>query len=121
MNDYGQPVSYEVLARGTPVYSSDGYEVGTVNHVLADESADVFDGIVIAEPHHRRRHRFADADDVGRIYEHAVVLKLDRDTAQRLPEPSPNPAVMRDDPAETRSEALADKLKRAWGYLSGRY
>jgi hypothetical protein len=48
-------------------------------------------------------------------------LKLDRESAQRLPEPSPNPAVMRDDPAETRSEALADKLKRAWDYLSGRY
>jgi uncharacterized protein YrrD len=121
VNDYGQPVSYEVLARGTPVYSSDGYEVGTVNHVLADESADVFDGIVIAEPHHGRRHRFADADEVDRIYERAVVLKLDRDAAERLPEPSPNPAVMRDDPAETRSEALADKLKRAWDYLSGRY
>jgi uncharacterized protein YrrD len=121
MNDYGQPVSYEVLAGGTPVYSSDGYEVGTVNHVLADESADVFDGIVIAEAHHPRRHRFADADDVDRIYERAVVLKLDRDAAQRLPEPSPNPAVMRDDPAQTRSEALADKLKRAWDYLSGRY
>ncbi len=121
MGDYGQPISYEVLTHGTPVYSADGFEIGTVDHVLADEHADIFDGVVIAEKPHRRRHRFADADDIERIYEHAVVLKLDHDAAERLPEPSENPAVLRDDPAETRSEARADKLRRAWDYLSGRY
>lgn len=119
--DYGQPSSYEVLSRGTPVYSSDGHRVGTVDHVLADEQADIFDGVVIAQPGHRRAHRFADADDVDRIYERAVVLKLDRLAAERLSEPSANPAVMHDDPAESRSEALADKLRRAWDYISGRY
>jgi uncharacterized protein YrrD len=121
MTDYGQQISYEVLARGTPVYSSDGYPVGTVDHVLADERADIFDGVVIAEEHHRRRRRFADADDIERIFERGVVLKCDRAAAEQLPEPTANPPVMRDDPAETRSEALADKLRRAWDYISGRY
>lgn len=119
--NYGQPISYEALERGTSVYSSDGNEVGTVYHVLADEHTDTFDGVVIAQQHHRHAHRFADADDIDRIYERALVLKLDRDAAQRLPEPTANPAVMRDDPAESRSEALADKLRRAWDYISGRY
>ena len=119
--DYGQPASYEVLSRGTPVYSTDGYELGTVDHVLADENADIFDGIVISQHHLGRGHRFADADEVERIYERAVVLKLDRAGSEGLPEPSANPAVMRDDPAEARSEALGDKLRRAWDYISGRY
>jgi uncharacterized protein YrrD len=119
--DYGQPSSYEALAHGTPVYSADGHEVGTVDHVLADEHADIFDGIVISQHHHGRGHRFADADEVDRIYERAVVLNVDRVAAENLPEPSANPAVMRDDPAETRSEARAQKLRRAWDYISGRY
>jgi uncharacterized protein YrrD len=119
--DYGEPISYEVLEPGTPVYSSDGYEVGIVHHVLADENADVFDGVVVGQRHHRRGHRFADADDIARIYERAVILNSDRSEAERLPEPTANPAVLRDDPAAPRSEALADKLRRAWDYISGRY
>ena len=118
--DYGEPVSYEVLAHGTPVYSSDGHEVGTVAHVLADERADIFDGVVL-KVHGWDSHRFADADQVDRIYEHALVLKLDRAAVESLHEPSANPTVMRDDPADPRSSALAGKLRRAWDYISGRY
>lgn len=119
--DLGPPISYEVLEHGTPVLSADGERVGTVVHVLADESADVFDGIVIAEHASPGDHRFADADDVDSIYERGVVLKLDRDACERLPRPSANPAVMRDDPAETGANTLSDKLKRAWDYISGNY
>ena len=119
--DTGQPSSYEALERGTPVYSSDETQIGTVAHVLAVEDEDVFDGIVIAEHRGPGGHRFADADDVDRIYERAVVLKLDREASARLPEPSANPAVIREDPGERPSGPLADKLRRAWDYISGRY
>jgi hypothetical protein len=35
--DLGEPASYEVLSRGTPVYCADGERIGTVAHVLAAE------------------------------------------------------------------------------------
>lgn len=117
----GPPSSYEALERGTPVYSSDGAQIGTVTHVLAVEDEDVFDGIVIAEHRGPGGHRFADADDVDRIYERAVILKLDSEASARLPEPSANPAVVHEDPGRRASAPLARKLRRAWDYISGDY
>ncbi len=117
--ELGQPISYEVLVRGTPVYSSDGHEIGKVGHVLADESEDVFDGIVVSEHFGRHGHRFADADEVEQIYERGVVLKLGTTACEALPEPSANPAVMHDDPAESRADFRHEKLMRAWDLISG--
>ncbi len=119
--DVGQPISYQVLEKGTPVYSADGEKIGAVGHVLAVEAEDVFDGIVISEHAGSAGHRFADADEIAQIGERGVILKLDAEQCRALPEPSANPAVMRDDPAESRSEARMDKLRRAWDYVSGKY
>ena len=119
--DVGQPASYKVLTKGSPVYSSDGSRIGEVGHVLASEDLDVFDGIVIAEPLGAGGPRFADADDIDQIGERGVVLALDIKACQALPEPSANPAVMRGDPAETAAEGLVDKLRRAWDLISGKY
>ena len=119
--DPGQLISYEVLEEGTPVYSSDGAQIGTVAHVLAVESEDVFDGIVVAEQRGHGGRRFADADDIDRIFERAVLLKLDREAAENLPEPTANPAVMQDDPGRHPSGVLAEKLRRAWDFVSGNY
>lgn len=117
----GEPSSYEVLESGTPVYSSDGEKIGKVAHVLASEDEDIFDGIVIAEHIGSGGHRFADADDVEEIYDRAVVLKLDRTACEKLPEPTANPAVMRDDPVESEPGPLRSKLGRAWDLISGNY
>jgi hypothetical protein len=117
----GEPSSYEALEPGTPVYSADGQRIGKVAHVLAIEDEDVFDGIVIAEHMGSGGHRFADADDVQRIYEQAVVLKLDRAACEKLPEPTASPAVMRDDPGEPAPGPLRSKLTRAWDLISGNY
>ncbi|MGB9182901.1 MAG: hypothetical protein WCB67_02465 [Solirubrobacteraceae bacterium] len=119
--DLGSPISYQVLEAGTAVLSSDGAEVGRVAHVLAAEDEDVFDGIVIAEHPGPEGHRFADADDIEKIYERGVVLKLDRDSCARLPRPSENPAVMHDDPAAPAAGGQAGKLRRAWDLISGNY
>ncbi len=116
----GAPISYEVLEAGTPVYSADGQQVGTVAHVLAVEEEDVFDGIVISG-HTHHDHRFADADDVDRIYERAVMLKLDASACEQLPRPTANPGVIRDDPSEGPPGHLHAKLQRAWDLLSGKY
>jgi hypothetical protein len=119
--DLGNPSSYQVLETGTAVLSSDGVEVGRVAHVLAVEDEDMFDGIVIAERPGPEGHRFADADDIEEIYERGVVLKLDHDGCAKLPRPSENPAVMRDDPAAPADGGLAGKLRRAWDLVSGNY
>jgi hypothetical protein len=41
------PISYEVLKKGTRVVTATGTEIGTVEHVLADDTLDLFDGIVV--------------------------------------------------------------------------
>jgi uncharacterized protein YrrD len=117
--DLGEPSSYLVLERGTPVYSSEGEQIGKVTHVLAVESEDVFDGIVIGEHLFGRDHRFADADDVQEVFERGVVLKLDTAGCESLPKPEANPAAMRDDPAESSAEFRRTKLMRAWDLISG--
>jgi uncharacterized protein YrrD len=117
--DLGEPVSYEVLSAGIPVYSSDEQQIGKVSHVLAVEDEDVFDGIVIGEHIFGEEHRFADADDIQAIYERGVLLKLDGTACADLPKPSANPAVMRVDPAAPPSRH--HKLQRAWDLISGNY
>lgn len=119
--DLGEPISYMALDHGTPVYSADGGQIGKVTHVLAAEHEDVFDGIVIGEHAFGAEHRFADAEEIDMIYEHGVVLKLDRAACEQLPKPSANPAVMRDDPAESSADARHAKLMRAWDRISGNY
>ena len=117
--DLGAPSSYLVLERGTPVYSADGVQIGKVAHVLAVAEEDVFDGIVIGEHLFGTAHRFADADDVDEVFERGVVLKLDRAACESLPRPDANPAVMRDDPAESASDLRHARLRRAWDVISG--
>ena len=117
--DLGEPVSYEVVAKGTPVYSSDEQQIGKVSHVLAAEDEDVFDGIVIGEHVFGEEHRFADADDIQAIFEQGVVLKLDRTACAELPKPSANPAVIHVNPADAAVHHR--KLRRAWDLISGNY
>ena len=117
--DLGEPTSYLALRTGTPVFSCDGKQIGKVHHVLAATDEDVFDGIIIGEHVLGTEHRFADADDVEEIFEHGVVLRLDGVSCTGLPKPSPNPAVMDDDPAESRSDFRRQRLMRAWDILSG--
>ena len=66
---WAQPSSYLVLAEGVPVYSSDGKELGKVEHVLAAPEDDIFDGFVIDTSVLPGGHRFVDAPEVEEIYE----------------------------------------------------
>ena len=120
--DYGAPISYMVLAEGTPVLTSDGERVGEVERVLAEPDVDVFDGVIIATP---QGARFVDADHAGDLYERAMVLSLSAQEARHLPDPTGNPAVVDVDPEDTveRSpgEQLGDALRRAWNLVSGKY
>jgi hypothetical protein len=118
MEDLGAPGSYMTLREGVPVYSRDGQRLGDVEHVLAEPDKDIFDGIVFGLA---GKHHFVDAPEVERIHEQGVVLSLDAAAAERLPEPSENPATMSASPDDTAEGELERKLRRAWDLISGRY
>lgn len=63
----------------------------------------------------------ADAALVEAIYERGVVLAMTAEAAEKLPEPTANPATLEADPDDTAPDDLTDKLRRAWDYLSGNY
>ena len=46
-DDYGDPISYQALQRGTPIVSSDTFELGTVERVIDNAKEHIFDGIVM--------------------------------------------------------------------------
>ncbi len=126
MDDLGAPTSYVALGAGTPVYSSDGRRIGAVVHVLAVESEDIFDGIVIGDLARDllgsgHGHRFVDAPEVGAIHERGVTLTLDAEACAHLPEPSANPVEMDADPGDGPSGPMRAKLRRAWDLISGNY
>jgi uncharacterized protein YrrD len=120
MDDLGAPASYLVLADGTAVYSSDGEQIGRVQHVLADADVDVFDGIVIDTSVLPGGHRFVDASQVQEIHERGVVVTVDRAGAEALPEPSENPGEIELGPDDMTRDDLGDKLRRAWDRISGK-
>ena len=120
MEDLGAPISYLTLEEGCACYSSDGKHVGKVAHVLADVDVDVFDGIVLDTSVLPGGHRFVDADQVASIHERGVVLGVDADTAETLPQPSASPGEIEVGPDDVVPDETRDKLRRAWDRISGK-
>lgn len=120
MADLGQPSSFLTLGKGVPVYSSDGQEIGRVEHVLAVPEDDIFDGIVLDTSSLPGGHRFVDAPEVARIYERGVELTIDAATCERLPEPSANPGEIELGPDDLVRDDTQHKLRRAWDRISGK-
>jgi hypothetical protein len=85
MIDEGNPVHYSAVQRGTAVYGSDEVQVGTVDDVLDNYREHILDGIVIEASDGKLR--FADAPEVQRTYERAVVLSITAEEAGKLPPP----------------------------------
>ena len=85
MIDDGHAVHYTAVERGTPVYSSDGVELGKVDTVLDNYREHIFDGIVLETP--SGDLRFADAPEVARTAERGVTLAITAEQAAELPPP----------------------------------
>jgi hypothetical protein len=85
MIDEGHSVHYSAVKPGTPVYSSDEVEVGRVLEVLDNYREHIFDGLVFEDGD--GGIRFADAPEVARTAERAVILALDAEQARRLGPP----------------------------------
>ena len=114
------PGSYLTVESGTDVESSDGERIGTVQHVLKDESSDIFDGLVIDVRTGPGGLRFVDAPQVADIRNDLVVLTLRAAEVDTLPKPEPNPAVLESHGVEDSESPLEHKLRRAWEIVSGR-
>jgi hypothetical protein len=82
--DEGLPIAYQVLEKGIPVYSADGTQIGTVDHVVAAPAEDIFHGLVLSVGSARR---FAAADQVKALHERGVDLCIQAADAAGLPEP----------------------------------
>lgn len=85
MPDEGHAIHYSAVQPGTPVYSSDGIEVGRVRAVLDNHKEHIFDGLVFEDGDGSLR--FADAPEVARTAERAVTLGIDAEEARRLGPP----------------------------------
>ncbi len=82
------PISYEAAALGTPVLSSAGTQIGTLEHVLQVPELDVFDGIVITTG---AGLRFIDADHVQQFTRSHITCGIDDSQAAQLPPPQGAP------------------------------
>jgi hypothetical protein len=100
-DDDGLAVHYTALQRGTPVWSSDDEQVGTVAEVLDNYREHIFDGLVIDTGSGGRK--FVDAPEVARTAERAVTLTI---TAAQVAELGPPPS---------REVPAANPLKRLFG------
>jgi hypothetical protein len=89
--DDGAAIHYSAVAPGTPVYSSDGVEVGTVRETLDNYREHIFDGLIFRD--NGGTVRFADAPEVARTAERGVTLSIDAEAAAQLgpPEKQPGP------------------------------
>jgi sporulation protein YlmC with PRC-barrel domain len=83
--DDGYPIHYAAVKRGTPVYASDGRQVGKVDEVVDNYREHILDGVVIEMTDGALR--FVDAPEVSRTAERAVRLSIDSGAAAELPPP----------------------------------
>lgn len=101
-------VSYESAVPGTPVFTTSGKEIGTLEHVLEVPGAGVFDGIIIATDWGLR---FIDAGQIELITVRHVRCRLDDAAAARLPPPD-GAAVYRVSALDEIGDALHERLGR---------
>jgi hypothetical protein len=107
----GTPISYQAAAHRTPVLSSSGAEIGTLEHVLHVEELDIFEGIVIATRH---GIRFVDAEHITQITTTQIQTSLTDDEAGQLAPPD-GPPVYHVDALADEGHDLHDVVRRIFG------
>ena len=85
MVDDGAAIHYTAVERGTPVYASDGTEVGKVDQVVDNYREHILDGVVIET--NDGEIRFVDGPEVSRTAERGVTLTIDPEAVAKLPPP----------------------------------
>lgn len=75
-----------LIERGMTVRGADG-DLGTVAEVVADEGVDVFRGIVLAHGLFGLKQAFVPGEQVVRVEQNVVYVRLSRTEAEQLPAP----------------------------------
>jgi hypothetical protein len=78
-------VSWLMIETGWKVLAADGTEVGKVDEVAGDSSADIFDGLAVATSA-LGKPRYVSAEEVASIEPGIVRLRLTRDQTEQLGE-----------------------------------
>jgi uncharacterized protein YrrD len=112
--ELGRPVAYTAVKEGTPVYDRTATRIGVVEHVVADEVVDIFEGLIVHTLPLPGRHLFADADQIAGLHEHGVLLTVGRDELHDPEEQHTRRAEAADEPVESPLEA---GLRRAWDWI----
>jgi uncharacterized protein YrrD len=71
---------------GAPVHTRDGHQVGEVHRVVVDLVDSAVTGIVVLKGHLLSRDVLVPLDFIDRADEHGVVLRLDEDQLDQLPD-----------------------------------
>ena len=79
------PVSWLLIRPGWKVLAADGSEVGEVDEVAGDDTADIFDGLAIATSA-LGKPRYVPAEQVGQITDGVVHLTMTRAQVDELGE-----------------------------------
>jgi uncharacterized protein YrrD len=84
------PVSWLTIEPGWTVVAGDGTEVGTVDEVVGDANADIFNGLAVATGL-LSRPKYVPAERVAEIREGEVRLDLPAETIGHLDDHEPEP------------------------------
>jgi hypothetical protein len=82
------PTSWLMIEPGYPVAAPDGEEIGKVDEVLGDGTADIFDGLTVATGI-IGKPKYVPSELVASIDTDAVRLTIDKDDVERLEEYTP--------------------------------
>jgi hypothetical protein len=108
-SDYGSAIHYAAVERGTPVYDSEGEQVGTVRQVVDNYREHILDGFVIDD--NGGTIRFVDGPEVQRTFERAVILNIDAAAVAELGPPENGAGIFG---ANLNTGRLSKALGRAW-------
>ena len=81
--EMADPVSWFLVEKGWDVAASDGASLGSVDEVLGDEEADIFNGLAVS-PGLVGRVRYVPAERVRQIVEGRIELDMDSESFERL-------------------------------------
>ncbi len=107
--DDGNAIHYAAVTPGTPVYGSDGVEVGKVEQVVDNYREHILDGIVIETA--SGELKFADAPEVGRTAERGVTLAIPATNVDALPAPDKGAGTFK---ANVGAGRLGRMFGRGW-------
>ena len=79
----GDPVSWLLIERGWKVHAADGSEIGTIDETVGDSTHDIFDGLTV-KTGVLGRSKYVPAEQVERLTEGHVLLRLSADQTQYL-------------------------------------